>query len=100
MEAPSGLLDFFFQAEDGTRDTSVTGVQTCALPILFWATLSFQPRCPRAVAERSQLKRQGRPEHAEAGEADRAEEGVSAQERLGPQHARHRDDDRDRKSVV
>src|SRR5437762_3480387 len=25
---------FFFQAEDGIRDTSVTGVQTCALPIL------------------------------------------------------------------
>src|SRR5437016_8535614 len=24
---------FFFQAEDGTRDWSVTGVQTCALPI-------------------------------------------------------------------
>ena len=24
----------FFQAEDGIRDTSVTGVQTCALPIL------------------------------------------------------------------
>src|SRR5437763_10959621 len=23
----------FFQAEDGIRDTSVTGVQTCALPI-------------------------------------------------------------------
>src|SRR5437762_14136435 len=25
--------NFFFQAEDGIRDTSVTGVQTCALPI-------------------------------------------------------------------
>src|SRR5437764_8255210 len=25
---------FFFQAEDGIRDTSVTGAQTCALPIL------------------------------------------------------------------
>ena len=24
---------FFFQAEDGIRDTAVTGVQTCALPI-------------------------------------------------------------------
>src|SRR5437763_15973149 len=28
------LFSFFFQAEDGIRDTSVTGVQTCALPIL------------------------------------------------------------------
>src|SRR5437763_4372431 len=27
------LFFFFFQAEDGIRDTSVTGVQTCALPI-------------------------------------------------------------------
>src|SRR5690348_17650890 len=25
--------NFFFQAEDGTRDGRVTGVQTCALPI-------------------------------------------------------------------
>ena len=27
-------MSFFFQAEDGTRDVAVTGVQTCALPIL------------------------------------------------------------------
>src|ERR1017187_10814615 len=27
------IFVFFFQAEDGIRDTSVTGVQTCALPI-------------------------------------------------------------------
>src|SRR5207245_4050330 len=26
-------LIFFFQAEDGIRDATVTGVQTCALPI-------------------------------------------------------------------
>src|SRR3989442_2096028 len=29
---------FFFQAEDGIRDADVTGVQTCALPILFKVT--------------------------------------------------------------
>src|SRR2546430_10969657 len=28
---PDGI--FFFQAEDGIRDLTVTGVQTCALPI-------------------------------------------------------------------
>src|SRR2546422_6568927 len=28
------MLSFFFQAEDGIRDVAVTGVQTCALPIL------------------------------------------------------------------
>src|SRR5207245_3181681 len=27
------LFVFFFQAEDGIRDATVTGVQTCALPI-------------------------------------------------------------------
>ena len=26
-------VGFFFQAEDGIRDSPVTGVQTCALPI-------------------------------------------------------------------
>src|SRR5207248_4707735 len=36
---------FFFQAEDGIRDRTVTGVQTCALPIL--ATI----RDPALVAE-------------------------------------------------
>src|SRR5260370_13846078 len=33
---------FFFQAEDGIRDSSVTGVQTCALPICRW--LLSEPR--------------------------------------------------------
>src|SRR5438046_8613576 len=32
-------LLFFFQAEDGIRDWSVTGVQTCALPIYLLAAL-------------------------------------------------------------
>src|SRR2546430_11915312 len=27
------IISFFFQAEDGIRDLTVTGVQTCALPI-------------------------------------------------------------------
>ena len=31
---------FFFQAEDGIRDWSVTGVQTCALPI-WWPDTGF-----------------------------------------------------------
>src|SRR5207245_2881607 len=29
----TGAIGFFFQAEDGIRDATVTGVQTCALPI-------------------------------------------------------------------
>src|SRR5260370_32314136 len=40
---------FFFQAEDGIRDSSVTGVQTCALPICFPRTNFARSRevCPR-----------------------------------------------------
>src|SRR5256886_4723201 len=41
---------FFFQAEDGIRDLTVTGVQTCALPI------SEGPRsAPRCRPRRSNL---------------------------------------------
>src|SRR6266542_5775243 len=32
-KSSASLLFFFFQAEDGIRDATVTGVQTCALPI-------------------------------------------------------------------
>src|SRR5438876_7898179 len=35
---------FFFQAEDGIRDGRVTGVQTCALPILNFRSIDdFHP---------------------------------------------------------
>src|SRR5688572_32376146 len=40
---------FFFQAEDGIRDLTVTGVQTCALPIL--------PRHQRAEVRARRLPR-------------------------------------------
>src|SRR5207249_5691550 len=33
---------FFFQAEDGIRARNVTGVQTCALPILDRTRISFR----------------------------------------------------------
>src|SRR2546423_8626676 len=36
------MFFFFFQAEDGIRDKLVTGVQTCALPIL---------QCKNALAQ-------------------------------------------------
>src|SRR5437764_9665807 len=39
----SCVVCFFFQAEDGIRDTSVTGVQTCALPIFKDASRVFDP---------------------------------------------------------
>src|SRR4030066_1897212 len=36
---PVVCIVFFFQAEDGIRDSSVTGVQTCALPICYFCRL-------------------------------------------------------------
>src|SRR5260370_12594251 len=41
-------FNFFFQAEDGIRDSSVTGVQTCALPIS-GRVPGRDPRCPRSL---------------------------------------------------
>src|SRR5256885_3021761 len=38
---------FFFQAEDGIRDYKVTGVQTCALPILKYLTNRILPALSR-----------------------------------------------------
>src|SRR2546430_2917599 len=41
LEPPRiGRCGFYFQAEDGIRDLTVTGVQTCALPIYY--RLSFR----------------------------------------------------------
>src|SRR5690625_7685860 len=37
-------FDFFFQAEDGIRVGHVTGVQTCALPILFRLNIQNRSR--------------------------------------------------------
>src|SRR5260370_41959354 len=44
------MLLFFFQAEDGIRDSSVTGVQTCALPIS-----NVQPRIVELDCDVDQL---------------------------------------------
>src|SRR2546427_712785 len=54
---------FFFQAEDGIRDLTVTGVQTCALPIS--TTTREQETLPlvrdRPVVHRLPRRRMGRP---------------------------------------
>src|SRR2546430_5429425 len=47
------ILFFFFQAEDGIRDLTVTGVQTCALPILPAASRIISRRLPTRAAQRN-----------------------------------------------
>src|SRR5205085_9508795 len=51
---------FFFQAEDGIRDLTVTGVQTCALPIwriqnVFHVSL-LEPHHPNQMPLRKQIR--------------------------------------------
>src|SRR5688572_30852014 len=52
-----GCFFFFFQAEDGIRDLTVTGVQTCALPI--WLAERPTPLHRAARGERSQRESRG-----------------------------------------
>src|SRR3712207_7141382 len=44
---------FFFQAEDGIRDIGVTGVQTCALPILASLDLNLLVSLDALLQQRS-----------------------------------------------
>src|SRR2546430_13964623 len=43
------MVIIFFQAEDGIRDLTVTGVQTCALPIYLFVLVGGQRRHQLAV---------------------------------------------------
>src|SRR5437763_10997941 len=108
---------FFFQAEDGIRDTSVTGVQTCALPIYAdcfspcsWPLSRPSPRRParhfREAAPSAKGSRRrrsstsstrlipqstGRSEERRVGKECRARWGPAARKKGGP----HRTADED-----
>src|SRR5437762_6544186 len=104
--------NFFFQAEDGIRYTSVTGVQTCALPIYLLGPMPIdhwlqyarkqlcdQQRQDQAYHERAALKSAKK----ECAQSDRNEQGLpnlavrSEERRVGkesrPWCARARDQD-------
>src|SRR5215470_19854190 len=56
------IFFFFFQAEDGIRDATVTGVQTCALPIcgtIWYCRMSHSVSCVRS-SDRSEERRVGK----------------------------------------
>src|SRR2546430_10208506 len=69
---------FFFQAEDGIRDLTVTGVQTCALPI--WAGSAESGQIRRVAAELDQPCAYGLLEAARARRAKREHLAVELQE--------------------
>src|SRR5438270_2438396 len=74
------IFIFFFQAEDGIRDLTVTGVQTCALPI---STTWLRTRCGRAGKETTGVLRsandQRRPDRL--GSTTAAERNLRSEER-------------------
>src|SRR5207248_8081031 len=88
-------FSFFFQAEDGIRDRTVTGVQTCALPIshLLCRRYSRQASCrsPSPAPERSECP-------ASVSESVRARDADTSPAPI-PDAAAYTDG-RDRKSVV
>src|SRR5438309_10774511 len=77
------VLFFFFQAEDGIRDGTVTGVQTCALPISSARFIAPARRIsspspmsrsmsPRASSCRSSVRRAARSEERRVGKECRS----------------------------
>src|SRR2546430_5946525 len=70
------LYFFFFQAEDGIRDLTVTGVQTCALPICRQEAEPRHGAAEQLVVHRSEHVVDAAPEDPEepGGEEDRNRE--------------------------
>src|SRR2546427_6229949 len=84
---------FFFQAEDGIRDLTVTGVQTCALPISAFRKLQVGPAQPEPLGHRAAESDQEFSERDHAmppsPAADRSEErrvGKECRSRWSPYH--------------
>src|SRR2546430_11654324 len=69
-----GNMFFFFQAEDGIRDLTVTGVETCALPISGLPAKSRQAHWyfDGWAATRDQLAAAGRSEERRVGKECRS----------------------------
>src|SRR5687768_17761251 len=87
---------FFFQAEDGIRDVAVTGVQTCALPIL-------PKQRPSVWNARPRNRKEDRQQSERVADCRSLVACARVRELAGP-HAAHVDqchrDNQDRKSVV
>src|SRR5437016_9188865 len=84
---------FFFQAEDGIRDWSVTGVQTCALPI------SGAPGTDRSIGEdlgdhdrlAGGLERRDQPKMRPPGGSEERRVGKECRSRWSPHHEKKKE---------
>src|SRR2546430_3954808 len=70
-------LFFFFQAEDGIRDLTVTGVQTCALPISPLPNTEERVKSNSSMPTINQLVRKGRNKLKRKSKSPRSEEHTS-----------------------
>src|SRR2546430_10136476 len=59
MQSHITIFFFFFQAEDGIRDLTVTGVQTCALPICIEQLLHLARAAVVREQRQAQLRLRG-----------------------------------------
>src|SRR3712207_9456175 len=81
-----GSYDFFFQAEDGIRDIGVTGVQTCALPILAgFAQLEEDGGRPRRVLG---VDASAKPEETREQRSEERRVGKECRSRWSPYHSK------------
>src|SRR5260370_10802492 len=81
---------FFFQAEDGIRDSSVTGVQTCALPICDARTARRDTHAASRLLELLARRSQG----LQRCIAALSQRGVSDSPGLWPSRVRRRSEER------
>src|SRR5437762_11300822 len=84
---------FFFQAEDGIRDTSVTGVQTCALPIFPLVRRARRQGGQPARGDQS-VRRDGPPRRPDEPARQARRRGDEVQPGLRPQQARRSEERR------
>src|SRR2546427_5758370 len=96
--------NFFFQAEDGIRDLTVTGVQTCALPI---SVFSCRRANVRRMIDAQQIEFRSHPipcayacEYARIRSARAAPQPAQPSALQAPAHAGGAGIEPDRKSVV
>src|SRR5256885_16404315 len=78
-------LFFFFQAEDGIRDYKVTGVQTCALPILIETVPQRLPLYERHDVVQETVRFAGIVQGQDVGMSEAGCDLDLTQEALGPE---------------
>src|SRR5207248_4674277 len=87
---PLSRTSFFFQAEDGIRYRTVTGVQTCALPICACANESGHRHSGSAAAVERPLPRDGHERRRRKQSLERSRRNPLARRQIGRASCRER----------